>query len=185
MLIPQVVFGDLNPCFYWVMASRVDQIEFHVRKLAQATGIELEKKDENAQSNRDAAISTSGFDPSVFSSASTVTSDLDIEALSRGLLDISKDLDHYLQTLLEEPDSMLTIKSVSLFLSKHFSVYLSARLVLTAIITSCAEHCQPGGRASREKRAAGKICGNGSESGNAVPKAQSKATQEYLLHVAN
>lgn len=93
------------------MASRVDQIEFHVRKLAQATGIELEKKDDNAQSNRDAAISTSGFDPSVFSSASTVTSDLDIEALSRGLLDISKDLDHYLQTLLEEPDSLLTIKS--------------------------------------------------------------------------
>lgn len=105
------------------MASRVDQIEFHVRKLAQATGIELEKKDDNAQSNRDAAISTSGFDPSVFSSASTVTSDLDIEALSRGLLDISKDLDHYLQTLLEEPDSLLTIKSVSLFFIETCLVY--------------------------------------------------------------
>lgn len=107
------------------MASRVDQIEFHVRKLAQATGIELEKKDENEQNNRDAAISTSGFDPSVFSSASTVTSDLDIEALSRGLLDISKDLDHYLQTLLEKPDSMLTIKSVSLiFIATFLSLFI-------------------------------------------------------------
>lgn len=47
----------------------------------------------------------------------------------------------------------------------------------------CAGHRQPGGRASREERAAGKICGNGSESRSPVPKAQSKTTQKYLLHV--
>lgn len=96
------------------MASRVDQIELHVRKLAQASGIEVEEVNENGNPGTDSTIRTSsGFDPAVFSSASTVTSDLDIEALSRGLLDISKDLDHYLQTLLHKPQlPVMTLKSV-------------------------------------------------------------------------
>lgn len=97
------------------MASRVDQIEFHIRKLAQATGIEVERKDENMIPKIEGnSRSPTGFDPSVFSSASTVTSDLDIEALSKGLLDISKDLDHYLQTLLLKPKlPIISLKSVS------------------------------------------------------------------------
>lgn len=89
------------------MSSRVDQIEFHVRKLAQAAGVEVDSAAQNEQRNHP----SSGFDPAVFSSASTVTTDLDIEALSKGLLDISKDLDHYLQTLLQKPDNVSTLKA--------------------------------------------------------------------------
>ena len=63
------------------MTSRVDQMALHVRKLAQATGVESEKKGDEP---RDPALDG-------------VTSDLDIEALSKGLLDISRDLDLFLR----------------------------------------------------------------------------------------
>lgn len=80
------------------MSSRVEQIALHVRKLAQATGVEVEKKEYSAKD--------SGLDG--------VTSDLDIEALSKGLLDVSRDLDLYLQSLLDTPDlPAVSLKSVS------------------------------------------------------------------------
>lgn len=96
------------------MASRVDQIEFHARRLAQATGVEAHPKDENVNAHSaNGTHNAPAFDPAVFSSASTVTLDLDIEALSKGLLDLTKDLDHYLQTLLKPPRlSVATLKSV-------------------------------------------------------------------------
>lgn len=75
------------------MTNRVDQIALHVRKLAQATGIEVEKKE----------------DPCL----DGVTSDLDIEALSKGLLDVSRDLDLFLQGLLDTHDfPVVKLKSV-------------------------------------------------------------------------
>lgn len=70
------------------MANRVEQIALHVRKLAQATGVDVQKKEFNEKDV--------GLDG--------VTSDLDIEALSKGLLDVSRDLDLYLQGLLQSPD---------------------------------------------------------------------------------
>lgn len=99
------------------MVSRVDQIELHVRKLAQATGIDagvdVQEPDLNTngtaqqadqgQAAHNLPESRSTFDASVFAAASTVTSDLDIDALSKALLDISKDLDHYLCSLLQPP----------------------------------------------------------------------------------
>lgn len=96
------------------MTTRVDQIALHVRKLAQATGVQSEKKGDLI---RDPALDG-------------VTSDLDIEALSKGLLDISKDLDLYLQTLVEPPDlPVVNIKAVrshaacenDLFFTDYFS----------------------------------------------------------------
>lgn len=75
------------------MTNRVDQIALHVRKLAQATGIEIDKKEDP------------GLDG--------VTSDLDIEALSKGLLDVSRDLDLFLQGLIDPPDfPVVKLKSV-------------------------------------------------------------------------
>lgn len=68
--------------------NRVDQIALHARRLAQATGVPIDK-------NADAA--TEGLDG--------ITSDLDIEALAKGLLDVSRDLDLYLQGLLQPVDS--------------------------------------------------------------------------------
>lgn len=80
------------------MSSRVEQIALQVRKLAQATGVEVEKKEYHAKD--------SGLDG--------VTSDLDIEALSKGLLDVSRDLDVYLQSLLDPPDlPTVSLKAVS------------------------------------------------------------------------
>lgn len=106
------------------MVSRVDQIELHVRKLAQATGIDAgvdqgeqdvntngtTQPDGQGQASHATPETRSTFDASVFAAASTVTSDLDIEALSKALLDISKDLDHYLCSLLQPPQ--LPIASV-------------------------------------------------------------------------
>lgn len=97
------------------MSTRVDQIELHVRKLAQATGIDagvdedspdlttngVETNTSHGQSSHRSPEARPTFDPSVYAAASTVTSDLDIEALSKALLDISKDLDHYLCSLLQ------------------------------------------------------------------------------------
>lgn len=80
------------------MANRVEQIALHVRKLAQATGVDVQKKEFNEKDV--------GLDG--------VTSDLDIEALSKGLLDVSRDLDLYLQGLLQSPDlPVLKLKEVS------------------------------------------------------------------------
>lgn len=79
------------------MTSRVDQIALHVRKLAQATGVKAHNDDNGKQPFLDG-----------------VTSDLDIEALAKSLLDVSKDLDLYLQTLLDPPDlPVANLKSVS------------------------------------------------------------------------
>lgn len=79
------------------MANRVEQIILHVRKLAQATGVKMESRDTEL---RDLTLDG-------------VTSDLDIEALSNSLLDVSRDLDLYLQTLLDPPDLPVSeLKSV-------------------------------------------------------------------------
>lgn len=79
------------------MSNRVEQIALHVRKLAQATGVEVQKKEFN---EKDAGLDG-------------VTSDLDIEALSKGLLDVSRDLDLYLQGLLNPPElPVVTLKAV-------------------------------------------------------------------------
>jgi len=79
------------------MSSRVEQIALHVRKLAQATGVQAEKKEDEPR------------DPGL----DGVTSDLDIEALSKGLLDVSRDLDLYLQGLLDPPNlPVVKLKSV-------------------------------------------------------------------------
>lgn len=79
------------------MANRVEQITLQVRKLAQATGVEVQKKEFN---EKDAGLDG-------------VTSDLDIEALSKGLLDTSRDLDLYLQGLLGPPDlPVVALKAV-------------------------------------------------------------------------
>lgn len=78
------------------MTSRVDQIALLVRKLAQAIGVQSSKKDEPPETGLDG-----------------VTSDLDIEALSKGLLDVARDLDLYLQGLLEPSDlPIVTLKNV-------------------------------------------------------------------------
>ncbi|CDF39643.1 unnamed protein product [Chondrus crispus] len=69
------------------MANRVERIALQVQKLAQATGIEDEKEYHGKDSGLDG-----------------VTSDLDIEALSKGLIDITKDFDVYLQSLLDPPN---------------------------------------------------------------------------------
>lgn len=103
------------------MVSRVDQIELHVRKLALATGIDAgvdddadlstngtSQLDEQPQVTPGASETHSTFDGSVFAAASTVTSDIDIEALSKALLDISKDLDQYLCSLLQPPKLPIT-----------------------------------------------------------------------------
>lgn len=80
------------------MSNRVEQIALHVRKLAQATGVDVGKKEDGTK------------DPGL----DGVTSDLDIPALSKGLLDISRDLDLFLQGLTETPDlPVLKLRSVS------------------------------------------------------------------------
>lgn len=79
------------------MTTRVDQLALNVRKLAQATGVEGEKKHRQ--------------DPGL----DGVTSDLDIEALSKGILDASRDLDLYLQGLVSPPHlPIVTLKQVCL-----------------------------------------------------------------------
>lgn len=99
---PNLTLRSLN------MASRVHQIALQVRKLAQATGVKAHKND-------------TGKEPSL----DGVTSDLDIEALAKSLLDYSRDLDLYLQTLLDPPDlPIANLKSVSCFSSPlHFSLH--------------------------------------------------------------
>lgn len=80
------------------MSNRVEQIALHVRKLAQATGVPPDKTPGN-----DAPDGLDG-----------VTSDLDIEALSKGLLDVSRDLDLFLQGLVTLPDlPLVELKTVS------------------------------------------------------------------------
>lgn len=79
------------------MANRVERIALQVQKLAQATGIEDEKEYHGKDSGLDG-----------------VTSDLDIEALSKGLIDITKDFDVYLQSLLDPPNMpTANLKAVS------------------------------------------------------------------------
>ncbi|CAN8062258.1 unnamed protein product [Agarophyton chilense] len=74
------------------MASRVDQIALHVRKLAQATGVKANTGENEKEPSLDG-----------------VTSDLDIEALAKSLLDVSNDLDLYLQSLLHPPDLPIAV----------------------------------------------------------------------------
>lgn len=64
----------------------MEQIALHARRLAQATGVPI-----------DTDGTSEGLDG--------VTSDLDIEALAKGLLDVSRDLDLYLRGLLEPCDT--------------------------------------------------------------------------------
>lgn len=113
------------------MASRVDQIEFHARKLAQATGVDVSPKEDSVNaSGGEASGNAHVFDSSVFSFASTVTLDLNIESLSKGLLDLTKDLDHYLETLLQPPQlPIATLKSVCYPASRH-----NVRLIDRSII---------------------------------------------------
>lgn len=88
------------------MANRVERIALQVQKLAQATGIEDEKKEYHGKD--------SGLDG--------VTSDLDIEALSKGLMDITKDFDVYLQSLLDPPNMPTAlVKAVSYFRASRAS----------------------------------------------------------------
>lgn len=76
--------------------NRVEQIALHARRLAQATGVPVDNKADSA---------TEGLDG--------ITSDLDIEALAKGLLDVSRDLDLYLQGLLKPADpTLISLKKV-------------------------------------------------------------------------
>lgn len=76
--------------------NRVEQIVLHARRLAQATGVPVDASSDTAAEGLDG-----------------ITSDLDIEALSKGLLDVSRDLDLYLQGLLKPPGPpVVSLKSV-------------------------------------------------------------------------
>lgn len=68
--------------------NRVEQIALHARRLAQATGVPVVEQADPASEGLDG-----------------ITSDLDIEALAKGLVDVSRDLDLYLKGLLEPVDA--------------------------------------------------------------------------------